>query len=316
MSTDYFKEALETYKYRNNRQTTNDTYMGVWRNFNNFIIALDRIPDTWEEKISVYYAFLIEICGLQSSTIRSYVSGIKKVLRAINYVCDDEKILLAAITGTCKRENDTAPNRLPIQKNLMEQILFEIERKYSLELAQPYLELLYKTAIIFLYYGLLRISEICHTKAGHALKAKDVHFAENKQKILLVLHSSKTHGREARPQKIKISATLNTLKIWRNRKHFCPFEVTCEFLKARGQEYYSQEEHFFVFADRSPLTADTLRKIIKQAINKIGLDANLYDTHSFRIGRATDLQRMKCPVDTIKAVGRWKSNAVYRYLRN
>ena len=253
---------------------------------------------------------------MKSGTVKSYVSAIKHMLTAVDYKCDDEKILLNALIGVCKNENDTAPNRLPIQRSLLEQILFEVERKYSVEHQQPYLECLFKTVFIFMYYGLLRISEVAQTIAKHALKAKDVHFADHKEKILLVLHSSKTHGKESRPQKIKISATVNTYSIWSKHKHFCPFEITCNFIKVRGKEYYSDDELFFILGDRSPLTADLVRRELKHAIRSLGLNADLYDTHSFRGGRATDLKKMGCPVDVIKEVGRWRSNAVYKYLRN
>ena len=290
--------------------------MGVWRNFNKFVIALDRIPDTWEERITLYCAFLIEICHLKSTTVRSYVAGIKCMLQAIDYMCDHEKLLLTALTLTCKSKNDVSMDRLPIQRTLMEQVLFEIERYYTDEDNQPYLELLYKTIIIFLYYGLFRIGELTHTKAGHALKAKDVHFAQNKDKILLVLHSSKTHGRDVRPQKIKIAATANTFKIWNKDKHFCPFEITCEFLKIRGEDYYSDDEQFFIFPDRSVVQPDAVRRVLKRALSQMGLNQDNYDTHSFRRGRATDLKKLGCPVDTIKELGRWRSNAVYKYLRN
>ena len=181
------------------------------------------------------------------------------MLKAIDYTCDHEKLLLNALTLTCRSKNDVSTDRLPINRNLMEQILFEIERYYTDDDNQPFLELLFKTAIIFLYYGLLRISEITSTKAGHALKAKDVHFAQNKDKILLVLHSSKTHGKNSRPQKIKIAATANTFKLWQNNKHFCPFEITCDFIRARGDEYFSDDEQFFIFQDRTPVHPQAVR---------------------------------------------------------
>ena len=157
--------------------------------------------------------------------------------------------------------------------------------------------------------------KLLNTGAGHALKAKDVHFAENREKILLVLHSSKTHNRASRPQKIKIAATTHTCNIWNKNKHFCLFEITCEYIRARGNAYFSDEELFFLLADRTPLPADVVRRNLKAAIKALGLNPQNYDTHSFRSGCVSDLMKMGCPVDTIKQTGRWKSNAVYKYLR-
>ena len=45
------------------------------------------------------------------------------------------------------------------------------------------------------------------TKSQHVIKAKNVHLAENKEKLRLVLYSSKTHGKESHLQNIKIVAS-------------------------------------------------------------------------------------------------------------
>ena len=50
---------------------------------------------------------------------------------------------------------------------------------------------LYQVLIITTYYGMFRIGEV--TLSDHVVKARDVHIALNKPKLLFVLHSSKTH---------------------------------------------------------------------------------------------------------------------------
>ena len=54
---------------------------------------------------------------------------------------------------------------------------------------------------------------------------------------------------------------------------------------------------------------------IRKEISQLGLEGALYDTHSLRIGQATDLLKANVPIDEIKRKGRWKSNAVFKYLR-
>ena len=44
------------------------------------------------------------------------------------------------------------------------------------------------------------------TGSDHAVRATDLHIAVNKKKMMLVLHTSKTHGLGDKPQKIKIQA--------------------------------------------------------------------------------------------------------------
>lgn len=56
-------------------------------------------------------------------------------------------------------------------------------------------------------------------------------------------------------------------------------------------------------------------KFQRCAIEAAGLNKDLYDTHSFRSGCATDLSKMGIPVEDIKKIGRWRSNSVYEYFK-
>ena len=158
---------------------------------------------SWEEKTSLFGAFLVSQ-GKQSSTLKSYFSAIKFILKTDGYQWDDNAVLLNVLTRSCKLCNDVLKVRLPIKKGLMEMILFQLQRNYP---KQIYLELLYKTMIALAYYGLLCIGEITSAPGNeHTIKAANVHISLNKDKIMLVLYSSKMHGKHTRPQKIKISA--------------------------------------------------------------------------------------------------------------
>ena len=68
---------------------------------------------------------------------------------------------------------------------------------------QPYLFILFKAMIMTAYFGLFCIGEI--TDSDHVIKAKDVHVGVNKDKLLFVLRSSKTHGKGIKPQQIRIA---------------------------------------------------------------------------------------------------------------
>ena len=85
---------------------------------------------------------------------------------------------------------------------------------------------------------------------------------------------------------------------------------------SRRGPYIEESEHFFVFADKTPVKPHQLRQVLRALLDRINLEGNLYDVHSFRIGRTCDLEKFGYSVDQIKAMGRWKSNAVYRYLKN
>ena len=89
-------------------------YHKIWTKFNRFLLKLDRIPETWEERVSLYCTFLVSKGEIQSSMLKSYVSGIKTKLKIDGYKWDDDLIYFNALTRACKIKNDIQITRLPI----------------------------------------------------------------------------------------------------------------------------------------------------------------------------------------------------------
>ena len=206
-------------------------YLCIWRQFNKFIFCLDRVPEKWEDRAVLFCAFLVDQ-GKQSRTICSYLSAIKGVLKYIDYKWNDDKIAILSLTRACRQINDRVYVRLPIKRALLEVLLFELERLFK---DQMYLRTMYRTLFALAYYGLFRIGELA--QGDHPVKACNIHIAQNKAKILIYLRTSKTHGLESRPQKIKISAENLVKKV----THFCPFMLMGQFINIRGGFLSKQE---------------------------------------------------------------------------
>ena len=245
-------------------------------------------------------------------TLKSYVSAIKAKLTADQYQWNDELVYLSALTRACKIKNDMLRTRLPIQKTLLICILCKVERRYILS-QEPYLSTLFKVAYVIGYYGLMRVGEI--TFSQHVVKAKDVHTGENKDKILIVLHTSKTHKRANRPQKIVIERDNWSVNSQNLANLYNPISEIVDYLHMR-RAYLSDEEPFLIYKNGQPLTSQDLRSNLKDILATMNLNPDLYDTHSLRIGRATDLFKHGVTVEEIKSLGCWKSKAVYKYLRS
>ena len=307
------RNILEKLKCQHNRQSTKENYLRIWRRFNKFVIKLDNKPKTWEDRVYLFVAHLIDN-GAQSSSVKSYISAIKSVLCDDGYIWKDERMLLSTLTKSCKLVNDTVRTRLPIQCGLLELILFEMQRFFKGQ--QLYLETMYSALFLLGYYGLMRIGELCYSE--HALKASNVHIACNKDKILMILYTSKTHGYGNLPQKIKITANANSMIKNQKKRHFCPFQAVRKYISIRGgggENYDDENEQFFVLSDKSPVTQCMTRNLLKILIDRLGLNAKLYGVHSLRIGRSSELIKFGYSVDELKRAGRWSSNAVYRYIR-
>ena len=150
---------VDKLKNSKHQVTTQQNYISIWRKFNKFVIKLDEIPPTWEERVVLYIGFLANQ-RVKSTTIKSYVSAIKSILTDDDYDWNDKDVKLASLTRACRITNDTVRTRLPIRLQLLEILLANIDYIYVYEKGQHYLGCLYKCIFVFGYYGLLRIGEM------------------------------------------------------------------------------------------------------------------------------------------------------------
>ena len=84
------------------------------------------------------------------------------------------------------------------------------------------------------------------------------------------------------------------------------------FLQKRP--FTGSESRLLVHQSGKAVEAVWVRSKLKEACRKIGLEGD-YNTHSLRIGAASDAAKNGLPEHLIKLRGRWKSDAYLRYLR-
>ena len=313
ISTKDIRNIVERLRIQRCRDSTRQTYHRVWKLFAKFYQKLDIKPKRWEERIVLFAGFLIEQKKLRSATVKSYLSAIRSVLQEDKIELDENQFLITSLTRACKLRNDKVITRLPVDKSLLHSILDKAD-KYFNKKGQIYWKILFKAMTVSAYYGMLRIGEIA--KSQHVIKAINVHIGENKDNILFVLNSSKTHTEGDEPQKIKISSkpiVTDRRNTTPNSQH-CPFRLINEYLAVRP-DALSSSEQFFVFTDNSPVTQCQYRYYFRKIIGKLNIQSDCYTVHSLRIGRTVDLSRLGLSVETIKKIGRWKSNAVFVYLK-
>ena len=157
ISTKAIKLIIDKLKNDRVRDSTKTNYYCVWKLFNEFFIKLDVKPHSWEERLTLFVEYLIE-SKYKSTTIKSYISAIKAVLRNDGVELQEDKYLLALLTRACKLKNDTVRTRLPIQKGMLH-IILRSTKNYYLNLGQPYLAHMYVAVFSTAYYGLFRVGE-------------------------------------------------------------------------------------------------------------------------------------------------------------
>ena len=132
----------------------------------------------------------------------------------------------------------------------------------------------------------------------------------NKRKVLFLLRSSKTHSKGTIPQSVKITSITHNA----DRVNFCLFQILRKYIDIQ-KPVQSENEAFFVFYDQTAIPATTIPNVLKKSLKNCGFKDHLYLTHSLRSGRARDLMKLGLSVETIKKLGRWKSDLVFRYLK-
>ena len=114
------------------------------------------------------------------------------------------------------------------------------------------------------------------------------------------------------------SAQNNTLTFLHSRKveqnTYCLYQLLRDFLQVQGP-YKTPDEPFFIFSNESPVRPIHMRNSLKTALHLSGLDNGLHGVHSLCSRRAGELLCLGITVETIKKLGCWRSNAVFRYLR-
>ena len=300
---------IDNLKSKRNRDSMRKIYYCIWKKFNEFFIQLDSKPDSWEERPILFVGYLVENEKLQSSTVRSYISAIKAVLREDGVQLSEDKYLLSSLTKACRLQNDKVITRLPIQKPLLT-LIVRTTRNHFLEINQPFLRTLYCTLFTTAYFGLFRIGEL--TSGTHPVLAKDIHLGSNKNNFKFLLRMFKTHWKNRRPQEIKISSITDWQQS-KDAKLICPYRNLRSYLEMwKGSD--CENEPFFIFSDGSPVKPEHMRNTLKQMIQLAGLDPSVYGVHSIYGGRSRDLLQARMTVCQIKKFGRWYSNAVYLYL--
>ena len=314
ISAKEIENVIDRLKNEQHQGSTKRSYRSVWKNFNKFLIQLDVKPSSWESRLLLFVGHLVNT-KKQSSTVRSYILAIKAILNLSGIELNPDQYLLTALTKACRMVNDSVKTRLPIKKRLLARMICQIEANWH---DQQYLKVMYSALISTAYFGLFRVGEL--TLSPHVVKALDVQIGTNKKKIMFLLRSSKTHHKGVMPQKIKISSTEQQQKQITNKQTkkcdgFCPYDLLRNYLRVRPK-IKSLDEQFFVHADSHPVTAANMRVTMKRILCSMNYDDSLFSMHSYRIGRAVDLMRLGLTVETIKELGRWKSNAVFGYLKN
>ena len=173
---------------------------------------------------------------------------------------------------------------------------------------------LYRALFLFTYYGCLRVGEVTKSSAiENVIKFDQVSFTHVKGKMqsVTIKFMSYKHSDTVKSRGKQKSALPSMLFTKKPDKRLCPVRAVASYIKLRG----NRDGQFFINENGSGVTYNQFRSIMNQCLTKSDLSPKYFGTHSFRIGRCTDLHKAGFTKAQIKIMGRWKSNAFEKYIR-
>ena len=99
--------------------------------------------------------------------------------------------------------------------------------------------------------------------------------------------------------------------IGKTGKPVCPVTAVLAYLSSRGDG----PGPFFKDSHGKPLTKSMFIREVRSALTSMGLQANPFAGHSFRIGAATAAAQAGLEDSVIQALGRWSSATFLLYIR-
>lgn len=239
--------------------------------------------------------------GLRATTIRSYLSAIGFIHR-LNQLQDPTQSLLVTKTmhGIFNQEvigHSTALQ--PITRTILHRMLDTLPQ------IQPnaYYCTLLGALYLLAYHACMRAGEaVTSSHDHHTLDFCDLKptFHLNKPAYAITFSSFK-HSR----------TPTNLILPSASSPRYCPVHHLKKYIRLRG----STPGKLFINITGQPIDRHFFAYHLKTSIAHLGMSPDLYNTHSFRIGRATQLATDHTPDNIIRSVGRWRSSAYQSYIR-
>lgn len=238
--------------------------------------------------------------GCTPATTRTYVSGLSFYHKINGFHDPTDAFIITKLLEGCRRSRNTTDSRSPITLDILRKVLTSLTHCCH---SNYETELFYATYSLA-YFGLFRVSELVYTDENYKhrpLQLNDVVFIDDYQSVMITIRQSKTNQ----------NGPPTVLIIPSEKGDYCPVRALLRYSKLRP----STGDQLFVHNDGAPLTRYQFTAVLGRCIRHTGLHNGHYTSHSFRIGRATQLAADGLPMATIKKLGRWRSHACKTYIR-
>ena len=236
--------------------------------------------------------------GYRDCTIRAALSAISYHHTINRQVAPIKSARINRLLRGIKKAGPVKDKLLPIRYGLLKQMV-----GFSHKIHSNYERALVRVALLLMYHGCLRVGEIANShSAKHTLNIDGLKVISKKGTPCFLKLTLNSHKHSLEPISCRIASVKGDL---------CPVQAALHYTRLRG----SSPGPFLRMKSGKDVSRAYLANKLKFLIKQTGRDTALYNTHSIRCGRATDMAIAGIPELVIKRTGRWKSNAYLRYVR-
>lgn len=163
--------------------------------------------------------------------------------------------------------------------------------------------LMYISAMLIIFYGCMRASELCVHPVSNPTPARMAQFRVLKEPLLLQYRATSS----------KTATNGFLVNIGCTGTQCCPVCVFIMYVRLRAP--LALYDSVFVLSSGQPLSYTMLNGYMKKVLPLIGLGPKCYSPHSLRAGAATAAADAGCSAHQIQRLGRWASQAYVDYIR-
>ena len=275
---------------------TKTGYSSAVKRYLKFCTSYNLSPLPLTEPVILRFVAHLSLSNLAPATMRNYLSALRAWVLSLGL--DEPQIWTPRVHLACRAVTRT--HSLPRQASPID---FDLLNVLIRLLSSNRDHLLIASALSLQFFACLRASEFCADSTLSIIPTmSDVSFYQNgsSRVMLYTCHSSKTA-----PQGFQVHVGCSGN----------PICAPCIMTHFFSLSPYEPSSPLFRFSSGRLLSYRVYNTIIKRLVQLAGLDPSLYSTHSVRAGAATQAARAGLQPDSIKRLGRWRSQAYMVYLR-
>ena len=277
------------------------SYRRSWALFSEFTdtVGLQNSFPVSISTMALFIAFLVEQ-GYRPATVSSYISAIGYMHKIQNIADPTGSFVVVQLLKSVHKSCPSADTRLPIDKCLLDKLvaglLHVVPARYD--------RCLFSAMFMIAFHAFLRIGEITSRSPKahnpHLLQLSDVELGAEQ----FTIHFKSFKHSQGKTFSLAIKRSSNSQS--------CPLQSLQVYLALRG----TKAGPLFCQQSGSPVPRREFDNLLQRTLVFIQVNPRSFKGHSFRIGAASWAAAQGFSEISIKQMGRWKSDAYKKYIRN